>query len=394
MAAGHHPMSAPIIIVGAGQAGVRVAETLRKLGYDGRLLLIGEEPHPPYQRPPLSKKFLLGEMSEQQLWLTGDGFFIQNGIELMVDTLVTGLDLRGKRVLTQGGGELDYRTLVLATGSHARKLPVPGAGLKGVHTLRTIADVRHLREAVAGARRIAIIGGGYIGLEVAAVMREQGKEVIVLEGEERLLKRVMSPIMAEFFLKLHLKHGAEVRLGEKVVGLIGREHVSAVALDHGEQIAADLVLVAIGGLATDAIAAAAGLPCGDGIIVDEHGMAAPDVYACGDCARFPSRRYGRVVRLESVQNANDQARAVAQAIAGTPEIYDPVPWFWSDQYDVKLQIAGLAQGYDRHALDGDQGSGSFSVSYFQGERLLAVDAVNSPRAHMLARRQLAGGRAG
>jgi 3-phenylpropionate/trans-cinnamate dioxygenase ferredoxin reductase component len=387
-------MSAPIIIVGAGQAGVRVAETLRRLGYDGGLLLIGDEPHPPYQRPPLSKKFLLGEMTEQQLWLTGDGFFIQNRIELMVDTPVTGLDLRGKRVLTEGGGELDYHKLVLATGSHARKLPVPGAELKGVHTLRTITDVMHLREAVAGARRIAIIGGGYIGLEVAAVMREQGKDVIVLEGEERLLKRVMSPIMAEFFLKLHLKHGAEVRLGEKVLRLIGQEHVSAVELDHGEQIAADLVLVAIGGLATDAIAAAAGLPCGDGVIVDEHGMAGPDVYACGDCARFPLRRYGRVVRLESVQNANDQARAVAQAIAGTPEIYDPVPWFWSDQYDVKLQIAGLAQGYDRHTIDGDPDSGSFSVSYFRGERLLAVDAVNSPRAHMLARRQLAGGRTG
>jgi 3-phenylpropionate/trans-cinnamate dioxygenase ferredoxin reductase component len=387
-------MSAPIIIVGAGQAGVRVAETLRRLGYDGRLLLIGDEPHPPYQRPPLSKKFLLGEMTEQQLWLTGDGFFIQNGIELMVDTLVTGLDLRAKRVLIEGGGELQYDKLVLATGSHARKLPVPGAELKGIHTLRTIADVMHLREAMAGARRIAIIGGGYIGLEVAAVMREQGKAVIVLEGEERLLKRVMSPLMAEFFLSLHLKHGAEVRLGEKVVRLIGQEYVSAVELDHGEQIAADLVLVAIGGLATDAIAAAAGLPCGDGIIVDEHGMAGPDVYACGDCARFPLRRYGRVVRLESVQNANDQARAVAQAIAGTPEIYDPVPWFWSDQYDVKLQIAGLAQGYDRHTIDGDPGSDSFSVSYFQGERLLAVDAVNSPRAHMLARRQLAGGRTG
>ena len=382
-------MSAPIIIVGAGQAGVRAAETLRKFGYDGGIRLIGDEPHPPYQRPPLSKKFLLGEMSEDQLWLQGDAFFVQNAVELTVNTRVGTIDPRAKRVMLADGTELDYHKLILTTGSHARLLPVPGADLPGVHTLRTIADVLHLREAVAGTARIAIIGGGYIGLEVAAVMREQGKAVVVLEGEDRLLKRAMSPLMAEFFLKLHLRHGAEVRLGEKVVRLVGQGRVAAVELDHGEHIAADLVLVAVGGRANDTLAMEAGLPCHDGIVVDEHGAAAPDVYAAGDCARFPSRRYGRLVRLESVQNANDQARAVAQAIAGTAEVYDPVPWFWSDQYDVKLQIAGLAQGFDSFITEGDPESGSFSVSYFLGKHLLAVDAVNAPRAHMLARRQLA-----
>ena len=382
-------MTAPIIIVGAGTAGLRAGEALRKLGYDGGILMIGDEAHPPYQRPPLSKKFLLGEMEEQQLWLTGDGFFIQQEIELLVDTRIAGLDLSGRRVLTEAGGEFAFDKLILATGSHARRLPVPGADLEGVHTLRTISDVRRLREAMAGAGRIAIIGGGYIGLEVAAVMREQGKEVVVLEGEERLLKRVMSPVMAEFFLKLHTGRGVEVRLGEKVVRLLGETRVSGVELDHGEQIAADLVLVAVGGQASDAIAKAAGLDCQDGIVVDELGAAAPGVYACGDCARFPSRRYGVRVRLESVQNASDQARAVAQAIAGKPEAYDPVPWFWSDQYDMKLQIAGLSQGFDHHTTDGDMDTGSFSVSYYKGDRLIAVDAVNAPRAHMLARRQLA-----
>lgn len=382
-------MSAPIIIAGAGQAGMRAAETLRRLEYDGGIVLIGDEPYPPYQRPPLSKRFLLGEMSQEQLWLQGDGFFSQNAIELMVGTRVAAIDPGLKRVRLSNGSELDYHKLILTTGSHARRLPVAGADLAGVYALRTIADVVHLREAVAGAGRIAIIGGGYIGLEVAAVLREQGRGVVVLEGEDRLLKRAMSPLMSAFFLKLHVRHGAEMRLGEKVVRLLGEQHVSAVELDHGERIAADLVLVAVGGRANDAMASAAGLSCQDGIIVDEHGLAAPDIYAAGDCARFPSRRYGRMVRLESVQNANDQARAVAQAIAGTPEPYDPVPWFWSDQYDVKLQIAGLAQGFDRHVTEGDPESGSFSVAYFHGDHLLAVDAVNAPRAHMLSRRQLA-----
>jgi 3-phenylpropionate/trans-cinnamate dioxygenase ferredoxin reductase component len=382
-------LSAPIIIAGAGQAGVRAAETLRRLGYDGAVMLIGDEPYPPYQRPPLSKKFLLGEMRKEQLWLQGDGFFTQNAIELMVGRQVGAIDAGLKRVQLTDGSEYSYHKLILTTGSHARRLPVSGADLAGVHTLRTIADVLHLREAMAGAGRVAIIGGGYIGLEVAAVLREQGKAVVVLEGEDRLLKRAMSPLMSAFFLKLHTAHGADVRLGETVVRLIGQGHVSAVALDHGEPVAADLVLVAVGGRANDALASAAGIACQDGIMVDAHGLAAPDIYAAGDCARFPSRRYGRLVRLESVQNANDQARAVAQAIVGTPEVYDPVPWFWSDQYDVKLQIAGLAQGFDRHVTEGDPESGSFSVSYFHGDRLLAVDAVNAPRAHMLARRQLA-----
>jgi 3-phenylpropionate/trans-cinnamate dioxygenase ferredoxin reductase subunit len=384
-------MNAPIIIAGAGQAGVRAAEMLRKLGFDGGVVLIGEEPHPPYQRPPLSKKFLLGEMSEEQLWLQGPGFFSQNAIELVTGARVAAIDPGTKRVSLADGTQRPYATLILATGSRARDLPVPGADLAGVHKLRTIADVLHLREAVADAGRIAIIGGGYIGLEVAAVLREQGKGVVVLEGEDRLLKRVMSPPMSDFFLRLHQKHGAEIRLSEKVVRLLGQGHVSAVELADGARVAADQVLVAVGGKANDELAAQAGLTCQDGILVDQHGLAAPDIYAVGDCARFPSRRYCRHVRLESVQNANDQARAAAQAIMGAAEAYDPVPWFWSDQYDVKLQIAGLAQGYDRHVTEGDADAGSFSVSYFRGDRLLAVDAVNAPRAHMLSRRAIAQG---
>jgi 3-phenylpropionate/trans-cinnamate dioxygenase ferredoxin reductase component len=382
-------VSAPIVIVGAGQAGMRAAETLRRLGVDGGIMLLGDEPHPPYQRPPLSKKFLLGEMAEEQLWLQGGGFFAQNAIDFMPETRAVTIGPRTKRIRLSDGGERDYHKLILATGSRARALPIPGAGLRGVYSLRSIGDVLRLRDAVADAGRIVIIGGGYIGLEVAAVMREQGRDVVVLEGEDRLLKRVMSPLMSDFFRALNLRHGAEIRLSERVVRLLGEEHVRAVELADGGIVAADLVLVAVGGRANDELAEEAGLACQDGIIVDDHARAAPDIYAIGDCARFPSRRYGRMVRLESVQNANDQARAAAAAIAGKPEAYDPVPWFWSDQYEVKLQIAGLAQGYDRHVTEGDPDSGSFSVSYFHGNRLLAVDAVNAPRAHMLSRRTLA-----
>jgi 3-phenylpropionate/trans-cinnamate dioxygenase ferredoxin reductase subunit len=221
-------VSAPLIIVGAGQAGMRACETLRRLGFDGGIVLIGDEPYPPYQRPPLSKKFLLGEMSEEQLWLQGDGFFTQNAIDFMAGMRAVALDPRARRIQLSDGSARDYHKLILATGSHARALPVPGAGLHGVHSLRSIDDVLRLREAVAEAGRIAIVGGGYIGLEVAAVMREQGKSVVVLEGEDRLLKRVMSPLMSDFFRRLHLRHGAEIRLSECVVRLLGEARVRAV----------------------------------------------------------------------------------------------------------------------------------------------------------------------
>jgi 3-phenylpropionate/trans-cinnamate dioxygenase ferredoxin reductase subunit len=381
-------VTAPIVILGAGTAGSRAADALRKLGHDGPVLLIGEEPYPPYQRPPLSKKFLLGAMSEDQLWLQGEGFFAQQGITLMTGARAAAIEPRLKRITLTSGAEIAYHKLILATGSRARALPIPGAQLAGVNMLRGIDDVARLRAALPEAQRIAIIGGGYIGLEVCAVLREMGKPVTVIESEERLLKRVMSPLMAEYFGALHLRHGAEILLGRRVTRLVGEGHVAGVELADGAALPADLVLAAIGGAANDELAREAGIPCQDGILVDGHCEAAPDIYAAGDCARFPSRRYGRMVRLESVQNASDQGRAAAQSALGQGEAYDPVPWFWSDQYDVKLQIAGLAQGFDRHTADGDMARGSFSVSYYQGERLLAVDAVNAPRAHMLARRAL------
>ena len=380
---------APFILVGAGQAAARAADALRRQGYEGRIVMFGEEPHQPYQRPPLSKKFLTGDVLAPQLWLQGDGYFEQNGIELFTDARVTAVDPRHSTVMLADGSNHVYDRLLLATGSIARPLPVPGASCSGVYYLRTMADTLRLRGVCEAGHNVVIIGGGYIGLEVAASVRSIGKSVTVVEGQERLLKRVVSPVVSAFFLDLHRRNGVDVRLGATVARIVGDTAVTGVELTGGEAIAADLVLVAIGGAANDELAREARLACDDGVLVDETCHAGYGIYAAGDCARFPSRRYGRLVRLESVQNANDQGRAAAQAMLGKPTSYDPIPWFWSDQFDVKLQIAGLSQGYDRTTQEGDPAKGAFCVSYWQGERLLATDSINAPRSHMEARRALA-----
>jgi 3-phenylpropionate/trans-cinnamate dioxygenase ferredoxin reductase subunit len=288
------------------------------------------------------------------------------------------------------GRELDYATLVLATGTRARDLPPPGVTLSGVHTLRKIDDVLRLRPALDQARRVVIVGGGYIGLEVAAVLRQEEREAIIIEAEDRVMKRVAGEAVSEFFQALHRGHGVDIRLGARLAAIEGTDRATGVLLSGGERIAADLVLVATGARANDDIAAAAGLECKDGIVVDDFARtAAPDVYAIGDCARFFSHRYGRTIRLECVQNAIDQAKAAADAILGKPKPYDPVPWFWSDQYEVKLQIAGLLDGYDAAETVGNPAEGKFSVDYRKAGRLIAVDAINDGRAHMLGRRRIA-----
>jgi 3-phenylpropionate/trans-cinnamate dioxygenase ferredoxin reductase subunit len=381
-------MSGPIVIIGAGTAGLRCAEALRRLGFDGPVTMIGDERYLPYQRPPLSKKFLSGEVSEEQLWLSPAEFFARDNIELLTGSQATEIDRRAGEVVLRDGKRLPFAKLLIATGSRPRPLPVAGFDLAGVYTLRGIDDVMLLREAAAPAKRIAIIGGGYIGLEVAAMLRQMGRDVVLLEAQARLLQRVVCSEVSRFFHDLHTKQGVDIRCGIAITRLIGKTHVTAIETSEG-QVAADVVLVAIGGQPNDEIARDAGLATDAGIIVDERGMAAETIYAAGDCARFPSRRYGMSVRLESVQNATDQARAVAANMLGRSQTYDPVPWFWSDQYDVKLQIAGLCTGYDRTERDGGSQSKSFSVSYFAGERLLSVDAINAPRSHMMARRRLA-----
>jgi 3-phenylpropionate/trans-cinnamate dioxygenase ferredoxin reductase subunit len=381
-------MAEPIVIVGAGQAGAKAAETLRRSGYDGALVLMGVVGVVGYQRPPLSKKFLSGAIDAAQLRLYGPGFANELDLEFVKNERVTAIDRSAKRITSASGRIVPYSKLLLATGTRPRILPLPGADLKGVHVLRSIADVEAMQAELHSPKHVAIIGGGYIGLETAAMLRLMGHDATVIEAQRRLLQRVAGPEISDFFRTLHIKNGVRIRLGAGVKAITGTGHVDGVETSDG-RVPAELVLVAAGSVANDELARAAGLETADGIIVDGQCRAGDDVFAAGDCTRFFSPRYGRSIRLESVQNATDQARAAAAAMLGITEVYDPVPWFWSDQYDIKLQIAGLNQGYDRTETTGDPDAGSFSLAYFSGNRLLCVDAINAPRAHMTARRQLA-----
>jgi 3-phenylpropionate/trans-cinnamate dioxygenase ferredoxin reductase component len=386
--------SRDVVVVGAGQAAAQLALSLRAGGFRDRIRIIGAERFAPYQRPPLSKKFLTERRPPETLLLRPEALWRDQGVELLLGTTVTALDLERRTLSTadpQGrAAELSYGTLVLATGTRARELNAPGAGLAGVFSLRSIDDVHRLRPALDAAGRIVIVGGGYIGLEVAAIMRQEGRGVLVLEAEDRLLKRVTGTDISAFFETLHRERGVDIRFGARLAAVAGEGAVSGVRLADGTLIAADAVLLAIGAQANDDLGRDAGLACRDGILVDTLARtSAPGVYAIGDCTRFPSGRFGRQIRLESVQNAIDQAKTAAGAILGTPRPYDPVPWFWSDQYEIKLQMAGLSDGYDGAALVGERTTPRFSVEYRRQGKLIAVDAVNDGRAHMMSRRRIA-----
>ncbi len=379
-----------VVIVGAGQASAQLATSLRQGGFGGPINVIGEEPYLPYQRPPLSKKFLSEPRAPESLLLRPAAFWRDHDIRFHLGVRVGAVDLHRRCAVLADGRELSYGALVFATGTSARRLPCPGIDSPGVFSLRSIDDVLRLRPAVDAARRIIIVGGGYIGLEVAAVVGGEGRQVTVLEAEDRVLKRVTGAEVSAFFDQFHRKRGVDIRLGARLAAVEGDDRVIAIRTEQGERLPADLVLVAAGARANDDLAVAAGLPCQDGILVDEEARtASADVYAIGDCTRFPSRRYGRRLRLECVQNAIDQAKAAAGSMLGNPQRYDPVPWFWSDQYDLKLQIAGLAEDHDEAAIVGDPGTARFSVDYRRRGRLIAVDAVNDARAHMLARKRIA-----
>lgn len=380
-------MQEDIVIIGAGQAGAQVAQSLRQGGFEGPLRLIGDEPHPPYQRPPLSKKFLAGEIGAEGLWLRPPAFFTTNNIDHIPNTRVVAIDRGAKRLTLANGDTLPYGKLVLATGTNARLLTLEGADKKGVVTLRSIADVDVIRDILQKSSSVAIIGAGYIGLEVAAVAKSLGKAVTVIEAQDRPMKRVVSQAVSDYFSGLHKARGIELRLNTGIEAIEGGDSVTGVRLSTGETIPAELVLVAVGAEPNDHLAAEAGLEVDNGILVDGCGQTSdPDIFAAGDCTRFYSNRYQRSVRMESVQNAIDQAKAVAQALLGQEVDYDPLPWFWSDQYDIKLQIAGLSEGYDDTKVVGSTDDSKFYVAYLHDGRLIAVDSINSPRSHMMARR--------
>ncbi|WP_428522366.1 NAD(P)/FAD-dependent oxidoreductase [Roseibium sp.] len=380
-------MQDEIVIVGAGQAGAQVAQSLRQGGFEGALRLIGDEAHPPYQRPPLSKKFLAGEIGAEGLWLRPPAFYTTNTIDHIPNTSVVGIDRSAKRVQLENGDTISYGKLVLATGTKARLLPIKGSEKDGVVTLRSIGDVDAIRDRLSKSQNLVIIGAGYIGLEVAAVARALGKDVCVIEAQDRPMKRVVSETVSGFFAKLHSDNGVQLRLNTGIEALEGGEAVESIKLSNGDSVPADLVLVAVGAEPNDQLAADAGLDTDNGVLVDGAAQTSdPDIYAVGDCTRFYSGRYSRSVRMESVQNAIDQAKVAAQALLGQDVDYDPLPWFWSDQYEIKLQIAGLSEGYDKTIVVGDLAAKKFYVAYLKENALIAVDSINSPRSHMMARR--------
>ncbi len=378
-----------LLIVGAGQAAAQAVQSLRQGGFAGKITLCGDEKHLPYQRPPLSKKYLSGELSDDRLLLRPADFYEKAKVELVTGQVVEAIDVSGKEVTLSESGSRPYDTLLLTTGTSARTIPLPGHDLEGVLTLRSIGDVDRIKPHMGGGRRLIIIGAGYIGLEVAAIARQLGLDVTVLEAQDRVLKRVVSPLMSSFFQDLHVEQGIDLRLSTQTVEISGRDRVEAVQLGDGTVIPCDLVLIAIGSRPNDDLAKRAGIDVDDGILVDPScRTSASDVLAAGDCTRFHSSRYGHSVRLESVQNAIDQAKAAAATLCGGQPDYDPVPWFWSDQYDIKLQIAGLSQNYEEARTIGDPASKSFYVAYLMDGNLIAVDSVCHPKSHMMARRVL------
>jgi len=379
-----------IVVVGAGQAGLQVAESLRKGGHDGALTLVGDERHPPYQRPPLSKKYLGGDFADERLQFRPREHYVKLDVSLELGARAASLDRAGSRVLLADGRALAYDGLALTTGARVRPLPVPGGDLPGVCLLRGLDDAQQLKQRLAGARRVVVVGGGFIGLEVAATAREHGCDVHVVEALDRLMARVMPPLLSGFFADLHRGRGVELHLGAGVDAIVETATGLAVRLAGGSLLEADLVVAGIGVLPNQELAAAAGLACDRGIVVDEYARTSdPMIVAAGDCTMHRNLRYELPHRLESVQNAVDQAKVAAASLLGKPQAYAELPWFWSDQYDVKLQMAGLADERASHVLRGEPGAAGFSVYYFAAGRLVAVHSLNRPADHMLARRLLA-----
>jgi 3-phenylpropionate/trans-cinnamate dioxygenase ferredoxin reductase subunit len=382
---------AHIVVVGAGQAGSSLVEKLRNSGFEGKVTLIGEEPHPPYQRPPLSKKYLLGDMPLDRLYLRPETFYREQNITLRLGLPITKIDPNGRSILLDNE-VVSYDHLALTTGSVPRSLPTAiGGALDGVHVVRDLREVNAMAPRFEAKARVLIVGGGYIGLETAAVAATKGLEVTLVEMADRILQRVAAPQTSDFFRNLHQSHGVDIREGVGLERIFGDRTVTGAALTDGSVLDLDFVIAGIGVTPATDLAEQASLEIDNGIKTNALGQSSdPHIWAAGDCASLPYR--GGRIRLESVQNAIDQAETVAENMLGADRPYQPMPWFWSDQYDVKLQIAGLNNGYDRVVTRPGEKGGAVSFWYYNKASLLAVDAANDPRAYMIGKRLIEAGK--
>ena len=377
------------VIVGAGQAGVQAASTLRERGFRGRLVVLGDEERLPYMRPPLSKKFLSAEQSEERLYFRPPSYFESQAIEMQCGVRVEEIDRHRARLRLAGGDFLHYDKLLLATGSRPRMLPVPGATSTDVHYLRTVDDALRLRNQLRPGSRLVVVGAGYLGLEVAATAATAGLRVTLLEIEDRILGRVTTPAISDFMAAVHRSRGVELRFRSRVVAFSGANRLGSVLCEEGS-VEADVAVVGIGAVPNDELAREAGLTCTDGIAVDERGRTSdPNIYAAGDCTRHENALFARRIRLESVQNAIDQATVAAVCMGGGDLAYRRVPWFWSQQYEFKLQSAGLFDGYDEIVERGDRRESRFALLYRRAGMLIAVDAINMTAVYLSARREIA-----
>jgi len=383
-------MSGNVIIVGAGHAAGQVVASLQQMKHTGQITVVGDEPWYPYQRPPLSKKFLAGELDAERLYVKPENFYADADVSVLLDTRVDTIDRDQKTITTSSGKSLPYDSLVLALGATPRRIELPGADLAGVCYLRTIADVDELRQQLRPGCRLSIVGAGYIGLEVAAVASKLGARVTVIEMLDRVMSRVVSPEISAFYDAEHRQRDVEILLNTSIERFHGQQRIDAIEIEGGHRIDTDLALVGIGVLPNTGLAEKAGLKVDNGIVVDDRCRTSDDaIYAVGDCTFHPNALLGRKLRLESVHNALEQAKTAASNICGTGLSYAQIPWFWSDQYDLKLQIVGISSGYDQVIIRGDMADRSFSCLYLRDHALIAVDAVNRPRDFVQAKKLIA-----
>jgi len=379
-----------IVIAGAGQAAIQSAVSLRKFGYEGSITIIGEESHPPYQRPPLSKDYLLGKTQLDRVHLKKEAFYEENKIELIINTRVESIDRKRKTVSLSNKENLDYGKLIIAAGSRVRKLDVPGVDKNGIHYLRGLDDANALKENLKEGKKLVIVGAGYIGLEVAAVAASLKIETSVIDIADRVMSRTVDPLISDYYHSLHENNGVNIHLKNGLKSITGKGNVEKVFCTNNLELDADIVVIGAGVIPNDELALTAGLTCENGIVVNEFGQTEDkNIYACGDCTNHPNKILGRKLRLESVHNAMEQSKAVASSIMGLKEPYNQVPWFWSDQYDHKLQIVGLSGDHDEVIMRGSKSEQSFLLFYLKDKEIIAVNAINSSKEFLISKKLVA-----